>query len=313
MKLSTLALAAVASLTAAAFVPGVRGEDPWEGDVPTGEEIKQLLPEEAGDNANAVSPPGGGFGFIPDKPCLDCTCDTLDGSGRPKCGVEGTEYADCKCRRRLLNTPNCLPFTASSTATQDRNLVSCMTTKEDISTTCRDNIYDVFLSANDDGQSHLFITAMMKEEVENGADNNNCPPAILLDHTREGEKKVLVLLEDKIDEVKELPRHFLGEASLVDILVAEESVEAIEPSNYDYFYNSCAHYAQRIWRSLGLKETKELGDFVIDNVINDVKGMKIAKKSKGRSLRTLAAFAIGGKGGYENYLKDVVYSQLNLV
>ena len=107
--------------------------------------------------------------------------------------------------------------------------------------------------------------------------------------------------------------HFLGEASLVDILVAEESVEAIDPSNYDYFYNSCAHYALYILRSLGLKETKELGDFVIDNVINDVKGMKIAKKSKGRSLRALAAFAIGGKGGYENYLKDVVYSQLNLV
>ena len=77
---------------------------------------------------------------------------------------------------------------------------------------------------------------------------------------------------------------------------------------------SCArHYALYILRSLGLKETKELGDFVIDNVINDVKGMKIAKKSKGRSLRALAAFAIGGKGGYENYLKDVVYSQLHLV
>ena len=312
MKLSTLALAAAASLTAA-FVPGVRGEDPWEGDVPTEEEIKQLLPEEAGDNANAVSPVGGGFGGGGTTPIcgFDCTCDTSDTS-KPDCRDEG--YEDCKCddRRRLLNTPNCLPFTAS-TATQDRNLVSCMTTKEDISTTCRDNIYDVFLSANDDGQSHLFLIAMMKEEVENGADNNNCPPAILLDHTREGEKKVIALLEDKIDEVKELPRHFLGEASLVDILVAEESVEAIEPSNYDYFYNSCAHYALYILRSLGLKETKELGDFVIDNVINDVKGMKIAKKSKGRSLRTLAAFAIGGKGGYENYLKDVVYSQLNLV
>jgi len=311
MKLSTIALAAAASLTAA-FVPGVRGEDPWEGDVPTVEEIKQLLPEEAGDNANAVSPVGGGLGS-PFIACESCTCDTSDDS-IAQCGVDGSSFANCTCkRRRLLNTPNCLPFTASSTATQDRNLVSCMTTKEDISTTCRDNIYDVFLSANDDGQSHLFITAMMKEEVENGADNNNCPPAILLDHTREGEKKVIVLLEDKIDEVKELPRHFLGEASLVDILVAEESVEAIEPSNYDYFYNSCAHYALYILRSLGLKETKELGDFVIDNVINDVKGMKIAKKSKGRSLRALAAFAIGGKGGYENYLKDVVYPQLHLV
>jgi len=311
MKLSTLALAAAASLTAA-FVPGVRGEDPWEGDVPTEEEIEQLLPEVAGDNANAVSPVGGGFGRTLD-PCRDCTCDSSDTS-KPSCDCGAfSDLNCCKNRRRLLNTPNCLPFTASSTATQDRNLVSCMTTKEDISTTCRDNIYDVFLSANDDGQSHLFLTAMMKEEVENGADNNNCPPAILLDHTREGEKKVLVLLEDKIDEVKELPRHFLGEASLVDILVAEESVEAIDPSNYDYFYNSCAHYALYILRSLGLKETKELGDFVIDNVINDVKGMKIAKKSKGRSLRALAAFAIGGKAGYENYLKDVVYPQLNLV
>ena len=249
MKLSTLALAAAASLTAA-FVPGVRGEDPWEGDVPTGEEIEQLLPEVAGDNANAVSPVGGGFG-LPLDVCDLCTCDTSDDS-IAQCGVDGTATENCNCknRRRLLNTPNCLPFTASSTATQDRNLVSCMTTKEDISTTCRDNIYDVFLSANDDGQSHLFLIAMMKEEVENGADNNNCPPALLLDHTREGEKKVLVLLEDKIDEVKELPRHFLGEASLVDILVAEESVEAIEPSNYDYFYNSCAHYALYILRSL---------------------------------------------------------------
>ena len=119
MKLSTLALAAAASLTAA-FVPGVRGEDPWEGDVPTGEEIKQLLPEVAGDNANEVSPVGGGpigmSNIIP-VDCDDCTCNTSDGSGKPECG-----FNSCKCnRRRLLNMPNCLPFTAS-TATQDRNL-----------------------------------------------------------------------------------------------------------------------------------------------------------------------------------------------
>ena len=124
------------------------------------------------------------------------------------------------------------------------------------------------------------------------------------------QKKIAVLYEDYID-VTDLPYYYLGDASLGDILKAEESAEVIGSSDYDYFYNSCAHYAQRIWRSLGFEETKELADFFVDNIIDDVEGMKIAKKGSevGRNLRAIAAIAVGG---YKSYLESVVYPQLDL-
>ena len=105
-------------------------------------------------------------------------------------------------------------------------------------------------------------------------------------------------------------KHRLGLASLGDILNAEENVEAIDASEYDYLTNGCAHYAQRIWRSLGFDETEALANFFVENIVDDSRSMERAEKSKG-GIRALASIVIGGKGGFKDYVEGVVYSQLD--
>ena len=97
------------------------------------------------------------------------------------------------------------------------------------------------------------------------------------------------------------------------MLQAEQKAKAIDASEYDYFYNSCVHYAGQIWQSLGFKQTYDMANFLVDNIINDqdVRHLRAAKKKGG--LRALAAITLGGKGGFKKYVQGVVYSQLDLV
>jgi len=76
------------------------------------------------------------------------------------------------------------------------------------------------------------------------------------------------------------------------------------------FNNSCPHYASSIWRAIGLEETDELANFLIENIVDDPSFVELAKKTGG--ARALAAVGIGGKGALEKYVAGMVYSQLEI-
>lgn len=96
------------------------------------------------------------------------------------------------------------------------------------------------------------------------------------------------------------------------ISLRRKKVEAVPKEEYDYSTNGCAHYAQRIWRPLGFDETDALANFFVENVVEDFRAVERAHKSK-RGLRALASFALGGKGGFKDYVKGIVYDQLEVV
>ena len=70
------------------------------------------------------------------------------------------------------------------------------------------------------------------------------------------------------------------------------------------------HYAGEITRALGsgvIKETPELAEFIIENIINDEGFVEMAKEH-----RSSAMLALGGKAALRAYISDLVYSQLNI-
>lgn len=178
-------------------------------------------------------------------------------------------------------------------------------TKEDIPSHCFDKMYNVDLSAVFGGP-HFFLIGTKVKAANSENEYGYCPPSIAMDQFHWQKKMGMIVEED----FKDLHKHHLGSASLGDILKAEESVDAIDASEYDYLTNGCAHYAQRIWRSLGFEETEALANFFVDNIVDDSYSMERAEKSKG-GIRALASIALGGKGGFKDYVGDVVYSQLD--
>ena len=175
---------------------------------------------------------------------------------------------------------------------------------------CFDEIYNIDLSAVFGGP-HFFLIGTKEDEDADGTDNKNdyssCPQNIAMDQFH-WQKKMGIMIEE---DFKDLRKHRLGSASLGDILEAEENVEAIDASEYDYLTNGCAHYAQRIWRSLGFDETEALANFFVENIVDDSRSMERAEKSKG-GIRALASIVIGGKGGFKDYVEGVVYSQIDI-
>ena len=63
--------------------------------------------------------------------------------------------------------------------------------------------------------------------------------------------------------------------------------------------------------SLGFDETEALANFFVENIVDDSCSMERAEKSTG-GIRALASIVIGGKGGFEDYVEGVVYSQLDI-
>lgn len=179
---------------------------------------------------------------------------------------------------------------------------------------CLDDAYDVSLHATANSDNLHFTLVGTNQNEDNNDNDHYCPPTIVMDQDS-GEKIVALLLKVKDDLDMLFPSsaaHHLGKATLGDIIKAEEQVDAIGLSEYNYFYNSCAHYAQRIWRSLGVEETKELADFFVDHIIIDKGGSNGGLEFNERGVRALAAVAVG-KDGLRGYVEDIVYSQLNFV
>ena len=172
---------------------------------------------------------------------------------------------------------------------------------------CGDKVYDVTLYAFEG--PHFAIAATLPK-VEND-DENFCPSAFGV-FSEDGEMHYEVAYPNDYngeliprDEIK------LGSAQLDDFLKATGDVKPIADSDYDFTTNSCVHFAQGIWRGVGVAETTELAEFIINNVVND-NGLKELLEEYGDtgSFRTTAMLAIGGKSATKHFISDVVYDQL---
>ena len=179
--------------------------------------------------------------------------------------------------------------------------------RADLPVKCKDVLYKVGLYSL--SGSHFFIggTAINNAANEEMA-NIDCPSAIAF-ASIDGTKKAYNAPETA---VQELSNHFLGQFALDDILAAEENVTAIDDSGYHLTKNTCAHYARAIWRALGVEETHDMADFLVTNLVGSDEFIEFAKMKAG-GLRVVTAFAVGGKQALENYVRDIVTSQLNIV
>eukprot|EP00956_Cyclotella_meneghiniana_P017269 scaffold27964_cov59-Cyclotella_meneghiniana.AAC.2 len=133
-------------------------------------------------------------------------------------------------------------------------------------------------------------------------------PSVIAFASIGGIKKFFEVNEDMDDE---LSKYSLGEFALSDILAAEKEANAIDDTKYDLSKNTCVHYARDIWRSLGVKETQKIANFLVTNLIGSDEFIEFAKKKHG-GLHAVMSFAIGGKRYLENYVRTIVTSQLNI-
>ena len=175
---------------------------------------------------------------------------------------------------------------------------------------CLDEVYDVTLVAIPP-MPHFFISAVRRDADEGKHQQDGCPSNVGMDSANGIKKKFVVFENDRND----IQSHVLGSASLRDILQAEEDAAPLSVTEYDLSTETCAHYAQRISRSLDIAETNELAQFFISNIIEnaDVDKLKkmLPKAGKG-GIRALAAIAKGGKGGVLRHFHKLVYSQLDI-
>lgn len=183
---------------------------------------------------------------------------------------------------------------------------------QDLPSSCNANDYKVALNSFVDHASHFFLSAIASDE--NGEwdedEDINCPKALAFASING--KKVIYSVPDVQDILIGFNSHFLGKATLGDIVEAERSAEAVDDADYDLTKNSCAHYGQKIYRALKLEETQALADFVTSNLLKDDGIVKYAKKKTEQGgLRVLLKYALND-GMFQKYVKDTVVSQLDI-
>lgn len=171
---------------------------------------------------------------------------------------------------------------------------------------CNDRLYRVGLYYTNG--PHFFIGALHHGDV-----GDDCP-AFIAFASIDGKKTKAALKHTLFFNKDSLVHNHLGDVSLQDILKAEDTADALDDGRYDLVTNTCVHYARSIWRSLGLAETTELAEFIIGNTVNDGNFEDMAKsKARFGGLRYLAAKAIGGTDMMEDFVEDIVYSQLDII
>lgn len=170
---------------------------------------------------------------------------------------------------------------------------------------CNDQLYGVSLYYTEG--PHFFLGASHADDV-----GDDCPAFIAF--ASFGGKKMKAALKDtQLFLNKDVPVHHLGDALLEEILKAENAAEALDTTSYDLATNNCVHYAVGISRPLEFAETTELATFIIENTVNDGNFEAMAKENDySGGLRYLAAKAIGGTDMMEDFVEDMVYSQLNI-
>ena len=179
----------------------------------------------------------------------------------------------------------------------------------DIPAECRLHSYEVGLYSFANHGSHFFLaaTAFDKNKQENG----KCPAALAFASL--DSLKVTVHVPQEQDLKEGFSVHMLGKASLGKILDVESSVDAVDDSKYDLTKKSCAHYAQSISRGLNFDETPLLANFLIENLLRDDGLVKYAGQTmKQGGLRVLSKYNMTDKGMFDKYVKDTVFSQLNI-
>eukprot|EP00956_Cyclotella_meneghiniana_P028140 scaffold64935_cov31-Cyclotella_meneghiniana.AAC.2 len=182
--------------------------------------------------------------------------------------------------------------------------------KEDIPSTCLENYYDVELKsiANDKDGAHFFLSASVHKREKTS--NENCPQFFAF-ASRDEKKRIYHIPDFSVGNGYRYSSYLFGKVTLKAIMDAESSVEAVQDKDYDLTGNSCIHYAGRIWRALHLDETNELANFLVENLLKNDGFLTIARqKYSAGGLRVLSF--VKGKGSFENFVKDTVYSQLNI-
>ena len=181
-------------------------------------------------------------------------------------------------------------------------------TKEDIPSDCLENDYNVELNAVSDDEEGTHFVLAAKVSPEKKSYNDKCPE--FLTFTSIDEQKFTHSVHDSA-KFNEQSSFLLGKASLKEIVDVERSVEAIKDSKYDLTNNSCIHYAGRISRGLHFDETHDLATFLIDNLLKDDGILTVARNYKAAGGLRVLSYATG-KGNFEDFVKETVYSQLNI-
>ena len=127
----------------------------------------------------------------------------------------------------------------------------------------------------------------------------------------EGTKVTFLVPHEEELNSEHFELHPLGTADLGDIMAAERSAEAIDDTKYDLTANTCVHYAADIWRELDFEETEDLANFIVENLLKDHGALEYARKNaKYDGMRVLTSYLTGDGGGFEEYVKNIVHSQL---
>eukprot|EP00956_Cyclotella_meneghiniana_P032458 scaffold89463_cov71-Cyclotella_meneghiniana.AAC.1 len=184
--------------------------------------------------------------------------------------------------------------------------------KADIPSACLDNYYDVELKgvANDKDGAHFFLSASVPKGEKTTNDEKKCPQFLAF-ASRDEKKRIYHVPDFDVGNGYKYSSYLFGKVTLKTIMDAESSVEAVQDKDYNLTSNSCIHYAGRIWRALHLDETNELANFLVENLLENDGFLTIARqKYSAGGLRVLSF--VTGKGSFENFVKDTVYSQLNI-
>ena len=178
---------------------------------------------------------------------------------------------------------------------------------EDIPSKCHLRDYELGLYSFSSMGSHFFAAATSASSL--GIDDE-CPASLVFASLRG--RKVTLLIKDEHSLMQGFHSYRLGNVSLRDVMEAERHVAPIDNSGYDLVRNNCAHYAQRIWRGLQIRETAELADFLIENLLRDHGIVEYAKNVIHQGgLEVLSKF-VSNPSILEEYVRDSVLSQLNI-
>lgn len=179
---------------------------------------------------------------------------------------------------------------------------------KDIDETCLDTDYEIGLYSFTNHGSHFFIAANISSEM--AYKKISCPAAIVFASL--DSKKVSYQIQ-KQELLNAFHVHMLDKKTLNEIMIAHNKAPAIVSKDYDLTKNSCAHYAQSIWRALKIDETAELADFLITNLLRDDGLVKYAKQTMSQGgLRVMASYA-NDSVLFKKYVRDTVISQLEIV
>lgn len=195
-------------------------------------------------------------------------------------------------------------------------LVNCMqeeslASKDTIPDICLDKVYNVNLMALQNNNPHFFLFAE-RQDVNAGNNQDGCPPNVGMDSSLYKKRLSIYFKSD----LKDVPGHKLGSATLGSIIQAEENAEPLSPDTYDVATENCLHYTFRISRSLDFKETDGLAQFIFSNVSNKDGFVKELKKKHldlgGGGIIALEVFKKGGKEALNRHISDLIYSQLEI-